>query len=510
MSRVQFQEQESFRPNSDGYKLLPFRFIRWLEDEVLLINEVGEHVFLNPAQFSDLVSHRLRRTHPAYVSLKTKHFLLDSGSTVPLELLAAKYRTKKSFLDGFTSLHMFVVTLRCDHSCPYCQVSRVSTDKKRFDMSMETARRSVDLMFCSPAPAIKVEFQGGETLINFELVRFIVDHTKKKNEEAQKDIEFVVATNLSYLDDEILTYMREQSILISTSLDGPAFIHNANRPRLGNNSYELTVQNIRRAKEVLGEDRIDALMTTTNLSLDHPTEIVDEYVRQGFNSIFLRAISPYGFATRSKASSEYSVSRFLSFYKIALDYIIDLNRRGIDFTEVYAQILLRKILTPFATSYVDLQSPAGAGISAVAYNYDGEVYASDEARMLVEMGDKTFRLGNVHEDSYEQIFGGDVVRTLVESSCVEALPGCCDCAFQSFCGADPIFNHTTQGDIVGHRPTSAFCTKNMEIIKHLFGLIRSEDDFVKRLFMSWATSVYLQRPSMESTDETVYAGKSVG
>jgi len=510
MSRVQFQGQEFFTLTSNGYKLLPFRFMRWPEDEVLLVNEVGEYVFLNRVEFSALVSHQLTRTHPAYVTLKTKHFLLDSGSTVPLDLLAAKYRTKKSFLDGFTSLHMFVVTLRCDHSCPYCQVSRVSTDKKRFDMSPETAKRSVDLMFCSPAPAIKVEFQGGETLINFDLIKLIVDYTEEKNKEVQRDIEYVVATNLSYLDDEMLAYMKEQSILVSTSLDGPAFIHNANRPRPGNNSYELTVQNIRRAREVLGVDRVDALMTTTNLSLDHPIEIIDEYVRQGFNSIFLRAISPYGFATRSKASSEYSVSRFLSFYKTALDYIIDLNRRGIDFTEIYAQILLRKILTPFPTSYVDLQSPAGAGISAVAYNYDGEVYASDEARMLVEMGDKTFRLGNVHEDSYEQIFGGDVVRTLVESSCVETLPGCCDCAFQSFCGADPIFNHTTQGDIVGHRPTSAFCAKNMEIIKHLFGLIRSGDDFIERLFTSWATSVYLQQPNMESTDETVYAGKSVG
>jgi hypothetical protein len=32
-------------------------------------------------------------------------------------LLATKYRTKKAFLDGFTSLHIFVVSLRCEHSC---------------------------------------------------------------------------------------------------------------------------------------------------------------------------------------------------------------------------------------------------------------------------------------------------------------------------------------------------------------------------------------------------------
>jgi len=81
--------------------------------------------------------------------------------------------------------------------------------------------------------------------------------------------------------------------------------------------------------------------------------------------------------------------------------------------EIYARILLTKILTPFATGYVDLQSPAGAGISVAVYNYDGDVYATDEARMLAEMGDRTFRLGNLHSNTYEEVFGGPLLRSLV-------------------------------------------------------------------------------------------------
>src|SRR5437868_14968242 len=122
-----------------------------------------------------------------------------------------------------------------------------------------------------------------------------------------------------------------------------------------------------------------------------------------------------------------------------MDYIIELNRRGINFVEVYAQLLLTRMLTPFATGYVDLQSPAGAGIGVAVYNYDGDVYASDESRMLAEMGDSEFRLGNVHQNSYVEIFGGDLLRRIVASSCIESIPGCSDCAFQSFCGSDPIF-----------------------------------------------------------------------
>jgi hypothetical protein len=68
------------------------------------------------------------------------------------------------------------------------------------------------------------------------------------------------------------------------------------------------------------------------------------------------------------------------------------NRDGRTFPEIYATLILKKILTPYPTGYVDLQSPAGAGFGVVVYNYDGEVYASDEARMLAEMGDTGFRL----------------------------------------------------------------------------------------------------------------------
>ena len=145
-----------------------------------------------------------------------------------------------------------------------------------------------------------------------------------------------------------------------------------------------------------------------------------------------------------RAKTGYDTDRFLHFYKEGLDYIIALNRRGIDLAEAYATLLLTKILTPFPTRFVDLQSPAGAGISVAVYNYDGDVYASDEARMLAEMGDRTFRLGNSDNDDYRTIFGSEVLRDVVESSIVEVsswvrglrLPALLRRASQSFTSAD--------------------------------------------------------------------------
>jgi len=140
----------------------------------------------------------------------------------------------------------------------------------------------------------------------------------------------------------------------------------------------------------------------------------------------------------------------------------------------------------------DSQSPAGAGISVLVYNYDGDVYATDESRMLAEMGDQTFRLGNVRQHSHKDIFTGDAFLNLVAASCNQSLTGCSDCAFQPYCGSDPIYNHATQGDIFGHRPTSDFCKRNMEIIKYLLRLVAEQDKQTMRIVWAWIQNSRLQ------------------
>lgn len=495
MTQTRFNQRESYALGQN-YRLLPFQFMQFDQNRKLLVNEVGEYLFLSNADFDQFVNRKLNTVSDTYLNLKGKHFLFDSESRAPFELLALKYRAKKAFLAGFTKLHIFVVSLRCEHSCHYCQVSRVSADRALYDMSPETARQALDLVFRSPAPEIKIEFQGGEPLLNFDGIVWIIREAEKLALETGKNVEFVVTTNLALATDMMLGYFREHNVMISTSLDGPAFIHNANRPRPGNNSHELTVQNLQRAREVLGFDKLSAIMTATRLSLQHPREVIDEYVLRGFQSIFLRALSPYGFAVKTAKIIGYSVEEFLEFYKEALDYIIEINRQGTNLVEVYSQIILTRILTPFTTGYVDLQSPAGAGIGVAVYNYDGDVYASDESRMLAEMGDQQFRLGNVHTDTYEQIFGGDLLRTIVASSSVESMPGCADCAFQVFCGADPIFNYATQGDMVGHRPTSDFHKKNFAIIKHLITLYESDSE-IRKIFWAWIHNVPLNQLATE-------------
>lgn len=495
MSRA-FYTIQSFETKSKAYSLLPFRY-RQLGGEELLVNEVGEYVTAPTGTVQSLTRGVIDKNSELYKTLKSRHFVFDSASSSLLDILATKYRTKKSFMNGFAKLHIFVVTLRCDHSCHYCQVSRQTSDRTAFDMSESTAERSLQILMRAPSKRLTLEFQGGEPLLAFDRIQDIVRRAKDLAAAHDKEIEFVIVTNLAYATDTVLSYCRDHQIKLSTSLDGPAFLHNTNRPRPGNNSHEITISNLQRAREIVGPDNVAALMTTTRLSLDYPIEIIDEYIKYDFRSIFLRPISPYGFAVKTHQRTGYDMSRFLQFYKRALDYIIELNRRGIDFQEVYAKIILTKILTPYPTGYVDLQSPNGAGIGTLVYNYDGNLYASDEARMLAEMQDTTFKLGNVHSHTYEEIVKGPEFQRLLSAACNETLPGCVDCAFQPYCGADPVFHHATQGDLIGHRPSSSFCMKNMTIIDYLFSLLQANDRQLLRIFFTWIRDQGLNDMALE-------------
>jgi His-Xaa-Ser system radical SAM maturase HxsB len=485
-----FKEETFYDLNSGKeYFLLPFRFHRLSNSSEIIVNELGDFLILPNGTVKKIVHHEISKQFDPdlYGDLIANFFISDSAIPENLDLMSTRYRTKKSFLDNFTALHIFVITLRCDQACHYCQVSSVVQDKNIFDMSRKHIDKSIEYMMKSPNPYLTMEFQGGESLLTFENIVYAIEKTKPEALKLNKMINYVVCTNLSRIDNEMLSYFKDNNVLISTSLDGPPIVHNQNRFRQDEDSYEMTISGIHKSREILGPDRVSALLTTTSLSLNYPIEIVDEYFSLSFQSIFLRPINPFGYALRSTKRNKYEVSEFLEFYKKALLRIIDYNLQGHFFREDYATIILKKILTPFPVGFVDLQSPSGIISGVVVYNYDGKVYSSDESRMLAEMGDYTFQIGNLDKDSYQEIFYGEKAHHFSEVSVNESLAGCSECAFQSYCGANPVSNWRTQGDYYGYRPTNEFCKRNMGIISLLFELMEN-DKKIEKVFRSWVYS----------------------
>lgn len=460
------------------YYLLPFRFER-IENREIIVNEIGDFLILPDGTSARIVQKKITKDEDLYKDLLANFFISETPVPTLIDNLATRYRTKKSFLDSFTALHIFVLTLRCNQNCVYCQASSRQCDQNRFDISIPDLKAAVKLMFQSPSEDLTMEFQGGEPTLAFDQLKYAVEYAEELNQVHKKRMTYVLCTNSTNFSEKILALCKQYNILISTSLDGPEFLHNRNRAK--EDSYQKVINGIKTAREHLGEDRVSALMTTSNLSLSYPKEIIDSYRENGFSDIFLRALNPYGLATDNEWDIYFT--RFIEFYKEALDYIIELNLRGDFFVENFTALLLKKILTPFCIGFVDLQSPAGLINGVVVYNYDGYVYASDESRMLAENNDFTFRLGHVTE-KYNDLFYGMKTQEIAQSWSNEALAGCSDCGFQAYCGADPVRNYSTQGDMYGFRPGSWFCKKNKAVISHIFSLMINRKE-VLPVFKSW-------------------------
>jgi len=470
-----------------NYTLLPFRFDHFDNSRYLLTNDVGEYLILNNADFQDFIKGDLNPQSDLFYDIESKQMATTSNVEDVVRMLATKFRTKKSILRNFTELHMVVPTLRCNSSCVYCQVARKNMNDHTADMTKKTAKNVVKTIFMSPSPCIKIEFQGGDPSTNFELVKYIIEQAEWTNLKKRRCLEFVICTNITLLDEEKVKYLKQHKCFISTSLDGPEDLHDKNRP-LQNTTHNHAIfeEKLHMIRRVWGDNNcVSALMTTSRYSLGRFKDIIDEYRRLGFNNIFLRSLNPYGFAQQYKEKISYPIEDFVENYKMGLDYIIELNKKGEFFIENYAALLLKRILTPFATGFVDLQSPAGVGIAGAIYDYDGNVYVADEGRMMARFKNYYFQLGNVNTDDYQSIFNGEKLHDIISKSCTECLPACADCVFQPYCGADPVRNMSTQGDVIGFRPESEMCKKTKSIIRYLFELIDKNDPEMNNIFWSW-------------------------
>ena len=194
---ARFQPAESFHSADDTLQLLPLRFER-AGKHYLVSNIVGDFVRLSDDEMTRLVDLHVRPGDGLYEKAYAAHLITRTDQKSQRQLLAMRLRSRMAYLRQPTPLHIFVVTLRCEHSCPYCQVSRKSTDRSKFDMSEETARRALNIAFQSPSGRIKIEFQGGEPLLNFPLIKSIVLAAKTKATTVGKKVDFCYRIEISH------------------------------------------------------------------------------------------------------------------------------------------------------------------------------------------------------------------------------------------------------------------------------------------------------------------------
>lgn len=461
-------------------KLNFFNF-KELNNRFLLTNDFGKYVFLTKEQFYALMRKDIDISSPMGNRLLQAKMIVDASELEYSAKNQYQLRDYKYYLCESTSLHIFVVTTACNLGCVYCQANN-GAEQPHALMTKEIAEKSVDIALQSPSKHLSFEFQGGEPLLNFEIIKHIYEYSQSKNKNHQ--IEYNIVSNLTLLTEEIAQYLSEHHIGISTSIDGGEYLHNCNRPtQNGTGSFLSVVRGIRllQSKHM----HVGAIQTTTKQSFSQPEKIVREYVNLGFDSIFVRPLTPLGKALAAWDTIGYTADEFVSFYRKILFYIIEENKKGNYLREEHAAMLMKKI-AGCGLNYMELRSPCGAGIGQLAYFADGNVFTCDEGRMMYEMGNDSFLLGNVFKDEFSTILTGSTCRGVCAASVLESIPSCCDCVYQPYCGTCPVVNYALYGDIIEKQPREYKCRIYSGIFDEVFSILSSGDKKSIDILYSWS------------------------
>ena len=461
-------------------KLAPF-YYSVFDDSYLLTNDSGAYQFLSPADFDLFVHGKLDENSELYQELADRNFCYGESQESFLRKSGAAYSDGSCYLLYPTSLFIFVLTNECNNRCIYCQANGTAEPCK---MTVEVAEQALRQIAKCPASSVNIEFQGGEPLLNFPVIRYIVLNAPLLL--PGKSIQYSLVSNLALMTDEIAAFLKEHNVNVSTSLDGPEDIHDQNRPAAnGKGSF----RDMLRGREVLSRHGVvaGAIETTTAIALKHPERVVQAYAENGFHHIFLRPLTRLGAAARHWDEIGYCPEEFLRFYWKALKEIIRLNQSGFPMIEYHASLFLSKMLNGKAKNYMELRSPCGAGIGQMAITAKGNVYTCDEGRMVAETGDEAFCLGNVFTGDYSSWIESSGCKAVCSASLLETLPGCCDCVYKPYCGVCPVVNYAISGSLT-HKHEDR-CKIYSGIIRILFSILKYRDPKVLSLFQSWADQV---------------------
>ena len=162
----------------------------------------------------------------------------------------------KYILDSNLNQIILELTARCNHRCKYCPFSGRYTHKRQHeerDMTLDIAKKSVEYFIARTNTNKKemkpaITFYGGEPLLRFDLIKEIVELTKRSG--VSNEYRFSLTTNGTLLTDEVIKYFVENDISILVSLDGPKKIHDLYRVfSNGQGTFDAIQKNLKRIKK---------------------------------------------------------------------------------------------------------------------------------------------------------------------------------------------------------------------------------------------------------------------
>jgi len=454
-----------------------FSTFKFDEDHILITTDHGSWVVLSKEEYKLFRLGNLNKDTNLFNVLEDKGIIVTEKN---IEKIIRDFRERYHFLFKGPTLHIVIPTFRCNMKCVYCHSLSKDIKDKKYDMDEETAKSIVNFIFKSPSENLVIEFQGGESLVNFDALKTIIEYAEKVAKKTKKKVLFNIVTNLTMMTEEKLDFLIKHNIMgLATSLDGPQELHDKNRKYSSNKgTYEEIVHWIKLIKTKYKKNfNLNALTTITRDSLSYPTEIPDELFKLGFDGVWLRFMNNMGFANQRWKKIGYTPGEYMNFWEKSSEHILKMNKEK-NFIEIMTTILLKKILNKKDPMFVDIQSPCGAAITQILYDYKGDIYPCDESKIY-----PIFKLGNTKKSSYNEIFNQKTTKTMIDISSKYAT--LCDaCPWSPFCGICLVNIYKSTGTIVPKLPEDFRCKIFKKMHESIFrNLIFSKNH--REIYLKW-------------------------
>ncbi|MCI9501079.1 MAG: thioether cross-link-forming SCIFF peptide maturase [Hungatella sp.] len=275
----------------------------------------------------------------------------------------------------------------CNLACRYCFAEEGEYHGRRALMSFEVGKKALDFLIANTGGRrnLEVDFFGGEPLMNWQVVKQLVEYGRSQEESHNKRFRFTLTTNGVLLNDEIMEFCNQEMSNVVLSLDGRKEVNDRMRPfRKGDGSYDLIVPKFQKFADSRNQTNYYVRGTFTRNNLDFSKDVL-HFADLGFKQMSMEPVvaspkEPY-------AIREEDLPQILEEYdKLAVEYI-KRQREGRGFNFFHFMIDLNQ-----GPCVAKRLSGCGSGTEYLAVTPWGDLYPCHQF-----VGQEGFLLGNVDE-----------------------------------------------------------------------------------------------------------------
>lgn len=321
----------------------------------------------------------------------------------------------------------------CNLRCKYCFASTGDFGEGRKLMPLETGKKAIDFLLKMSANRenLELDFFGGEPLMNFDVVKQIVEYARSKEKEYNKKFRFTITTNGVLLDDDKIDFINKEMSNVVLSIDGRKEVNDRMRLRVdGSGCYDRIMPKYKELVEKRGDKEYYVRGTFTKYNLDFADDVFDLY-NQGFDQISVEPVVCE--ASADYALTEKELPAVFKEYESLAERILQSEKEGKKFN--FFHFMLDLDQGPCAIKRL---RGCGCGNEYVAVTPDGDIYPCHQF-----VGMEDFKMGNLDEGT----FNYDIKNEF--ASChVYTKPECKQCWAKFYCsGGCNANNFQYAGDI---------------------------------------------------------------